>query len=179
MLSSFVLTPLLGLVAASPRLFQRDAVTSAARTSAPSGAILVDSTGKQTNSFPTVQQGVNALSSTTSDNQYLFIYPGTYIEQVYIPKLASNLTVQGYTTDASSYEKNEATITYNLALKDVANNDATATLRAWNPNTKFYNLNIANAFGHINVDGQNLAVSAHTKNQGYYGMQLLGSGKLK
>jgi len=69
---------------------------------------------------------------------------------------------------------NQATITYNLALKDVATNDLTATLRSWNPNTKFYNLNIENTFGHINSNGQNLAVSAYTKNQGYYGVQLIG-----
>jgi len=39
---------------------------------------------------------------------------------------------------------------------------------------KFYNLNIAKTFGHVSYNGQNLAVSAHTGNQGYYGMQLLG-----
>jgi pectin methylesterase-like acyl-CoA thioesterase len=117
---------------------------------------------------------VNALSPSTSTPQVLFIYPGSYVEQVYIPALKSNLTVQGYTTDARSYESNTATVTYDLALLNVTSDDLTATVRQWNPNTKFYNLNIANTFGHVSTNGQNLALSAHTTNQGYYGMQLLG-----
>jgi pectin methylesterase-like acyl-CoA thioesterase len=111
---------------------------------------------------------------TTTTPQYLFIYPGSYYEQVYIPLLKSNLTVQGYTTDATSYKNNAATITYNLALLNTTSDDLTATVRQWNTNTKFYNLNIANTFGHVSTNGQNLAISAHTGRQGYYGMQFLG-----
>lgn len=121
-----------------------------------------------------MEQGVTALSATTTTPQNLFIYPGSYYEQVYIPPLKSNLTVQGYTTDCSSYTNNTATITYNLALLNTTSDDLTATIRSWNPNTKFYNLNIANTFGHVPKNGQNLAVSAHTGNQGFYGVQLLG-----
>jgi pectin methylesterase-like acyl-CoA thioesterase len=40
----------------------------------------------------------------------------------------------------------------------------TATVRSWNPNTKFYNLSIANTFGHVSHNGQN---------QSYYGVQFL------
>jgi pectin methylesterase-like acyl-CoA thioesterase len=93
---------------------------------------------------------------------------------VYVPALKSNLTIQGYTLDARSYEGNTVLITFNLALENVTSDDLTATVRQWNPNTKVYNLNIANTFGHIPQNGQNLALSAHTTNQGYYGMQLLG-----
>ena len=125
-------------------------------------------------SYPTVQEGIDALSPSTTTPQILFIYPGTYVEQVYIPALKSNLTVQGWTLDSRTYEGNTATITYNLALLNVTSDDLTATVRQWNPNTKFYNLNIANTFGHVSKNGQNLALSAHTGNQGYYGVQLLG-----
>jgi pectin methylesterase-like acyl-CoA thioesterase len=121
-----------------------------------------------------MQSGVNALSSSSTSPQSLFVYPGIYNEQVYIPSLKSNLTVQGYTTDCSSYVSNTATITYNLALLDTTSDDLTATVRSWNSNTKFYNLNIDNTFGHVSTNGQNLAVSAHTGNQGYYGVQLIG-----
>jgi len=145
------------------------------KTTAPSGAIIVDGTSPFTpGSFPTVQGGVNALSKMTTNPQVLFIHPGTYVEQVYIPPLKSHLTVQGWTPDSRSYEANTATITFNLALLNVSNDDETATVRQWNPNTKFYNLNIANTFGHVSKNGQNLAVSAHTTNQGYYGVQLWG-----
>lgn len=104
----------------------------------------------------------------------LFIFPGTYNEQVYIPSLTSNLTIQGYTTDATSYVENTATITFNLALLNVSNDDETATVRQWNPNTKVYNVNFVNTFGHVSTNGQALALSAHTGNQGYYGVQLIG-----
>jgi len=93
---------------------------------------------------------------------------------VYIPALKSNLTVQGWIPDARSYKGNAATITFNLTLLNVSNDDETATVRQWNLNTKFYNLNIANTFGHVSTNGQNLALSAHNTNQGYYGVQLWG-----
>lgn len=37
-----------------------------------------------------------------------------------------------------------------------------------------YNINIFNTFGHIESDGQNLALSAEATNQGYYAMGLYG-----
>lgn len=37
-----------------------------------------------------------------------------------------------------------------------------------------YNINILNTFGHIPSNGQNLALSAHSTNQGYYGVGLFG-----
>jgi len=88
--------------------------------------------------------------------------------------LESSLIVQGYTTDATSYGDNEVNITFDLALENTTSDDLTATVRQWNPNTKFYNVNIHNTFGHIPENGQNLALSAHTTNQGYYGVQLIG-----
>lgn len=146
-----------------------------ARTSPSEGAIIVDGSSVPiTGSFPTVQSGVNALSLNSTTPQTLFIYSGTYIEQVYIPLLKSNLTVQGYTEDAQSYEGNKATISCNLSRQNISSNDLTATLRQWNTNTKIYNLNIINNFGRATTNGQALAVSAHTGNQGYYGVQLWG-----
>ncbi|GIC91863.1 uncharacterized protein Aud_008317 [Aspergillus udagawae] len=146
-----------------------------ARVSPPAGAVVVDNSAKpHPGSHATVQAGVNALNTTTTNPQQLFIFPGTYTEQVYIPRLKSNLTVQGYTCNAKSYEHNKATITYNLALINTTSDDLTATLRQWNPNTKIYNLNVVNTFGHIPKNGQNLAVSAEADGQAYYGCQLIG-----
>ncbi|KAB8295956.1 hypothetical protein EYC80_008776 [Monilinia laxa] len=160
----------LGSVSAAPALQER----ATARTSAPAGAVIVDKTGAVSGSYTTVQAGVNALSNTTESPQYLFIHPGTYVEQVYVPALKSNLTIQGYTKDARTYTKNQVTLSYNLALKDTTSDDLTATLRQWNTNTKVYNLIIENTFGHISKNGQNLAISAHTGNQGYYATQFIG-----
>lgn len=100
-----------------------------AHTSAPSGAIIIDKTSATKGSYATFQKGVNALSTSTTAPQYLFIYPGTYTEQVYVPALKSNLTIQGYTEDATTYNGNQVTLTYNLALKDITSDDLTATLR--------------------------------------------------
>jgi pectin methylesterase-like acyl-CoA thioesterase len=146
-----------------------------ARVTPEKGAVVVDnSASPYPGSFSTVQGGVNALNTTTTTPQSLFVFPGTYVEQVYIPRLKSNLTVQGYTCNSKGYEHNTATITYNLALINTTSDDKTATLRQWNPNTKVYNMNIVNTFGHIPKNGQNLAVSAETTGQGYYGCQLIG-----
>lgn len=145
-----------------------------ARVSPRPDAIVVDNRAHpNTGTYSSIQEGVDALNTTTTKPQELFIFPGTYVEQVYVPPLKSNLTIQGYTCDSRSYDRNMATITYNLALINTTSDDLTATLRQWNRNTRVYNLNIVNTFGHIPKNGQNLAVSAGTSNQGYYGCQLI------
>ena len=110
---------------------------SSVRTRAPCGAVVVDATGKHSN-LTTVQAGVNALSTTATGTQDLFIYPGVYYEQVYIPPRAANLTVYGWTEDTSSYQGNTVNITYNLALINTTSDDLTATVRAWTTNFKMY-----------------------------------------
>lgn len=143
------------------------------RTAPPCGAVVVDQSGEHSN-YTTVQAGVDALSTTEDGTQYLFIYPGLYTEQVYIPPRSANLTVQGWTEDALSYHGNAVNITYDLALINVTHDDETATVRVWSENFKMYNLNIFNTFGHIPENGQNLALSAYVTNQGYYGVALYG-----
>ena len=97
-----------GLITASPlSLFKRQTPTS--RTAPPPGAVVVDQTG-QYSDYTTVQSGVDALSTNATGLQSLFIYPGVYTEQVYIPPRAANLSVYGYTTDTSSYEGNTVNI---------------------------------------------------------------------
>ena len=65
-----------------------------ARVSPEPGAVIVDrNTHLYPGSFSTVQEGVIALNHSTTQEQNLFMFPGTYVEQVYIPYLMSNLTV--------------------------------------------------------------------------------------
>ncbi|KAG8630654.1 hypothetical protein KVT40_002273 [Elsinoe batatas] len=163
-------TALLGLVSgvlAAPNRY--------VRTTPPSSAVIVDSTGTQANSVLTVGAAIARLTNTT-DAQSIFIYPGVYREQVYIPPLAGALTVQGYTSDARSYSDNQVTITFNLSrtTPGLANNDATSTVRLWTKNVKLYNLNIANTFGSAPTNGQALALSAQATNQGFYGCNFTG-----
>jgi len=139
----------------------------AGRTTAPAGCLTVGSSG----TYKTVQAAVNALSASSTTAQCIFIAKGTYKEQVYIKALKSALTLYGETTDTSSYTGNTVTITQGKSQDDSANNDATATLRAWTTNLKVYNINLVNTRGQ---GSQALALSANTGKQGYYGCQFKG-----
>ncbi|KAG4426352.1 hypothetical protein IFR04_000535 [Cadophora malorum] len=172
---------LISLVTASPLASKKVKATNAGATiravdqsTPPAGAVVVDASGAVSGSFKTVQAGVDALSKTATESQTLFIVSGTYREQVYIQALKSPLVVMGETTDASSYEANTVTIINNISRNTVANNDLTATVRNWTPNSKFYNVNFENDFGHTATNGQNLALSAQATDQGYYGCQFIG-----
>jgi pectinesterase len=92
-----VLTPFLALISLT---------LAASRTKAPPGALTV---GRR-QQYTTISQAVAALSNTTTSEQVIFIQPGTYAEQVYIPKLSGPLTVFGYTKDDSKYASNQVTI---------------------------------------------------------------------
>ena len=98
---------------------------AASRTSAPSGALVVGSTGK----YSTIQKAVNALSTSSTSAQSIFIQAGTYSEQVTVPALKGLLTIYGYTADTSGYAGNKVTITAAHALANEASDDATGTLR--------------------------------------------------
>jgi pectinesterase len=126
---------------------------AASRTKAPPGALTVGKRQK----YPTISQAVAALSNTTTAEQVIFIQPGTYAEQVYIPKLSGPLTVFGYTKDDSKYASNQVTIVASESQKSQPNNDLTATLRVWTSDFKLYNVNVKNAFGE---GSQAVAVSA-------------------
>ncbi|TKA74709.1 hypothetical protein B0A55_05100 [Friedmanniomyces simplex] len=140
------------------------------RNTAPSGALVVGKTGH----YSTIQKAVNALSTSSSSAQSIFIQPGTYQEQVYIQKLAGPLTIYGSTSEASSYTGNQVTITASHALSGESNDDATATLRVWTSNFKMYNVNVKNTYGYAAKNGQALALSASAKDQGYYGCGFYG-----
>jgi pectinesterase len=139
----------------------------AARTSPPAGCLAVGSSA----TYKTVQSAVNALSTSSNSAQCIFIYKGTYKEQVYIPQLSSALTIYGETTNTASFASNTVTITQGKSQDDSPNNDETATLRAHTSNLKVYNINLVNTRGQ---GSQALAVSAQKDKQGYYACQFKG-----
>lgn len=145
------------------------------RLTPPRGALVVDISSKLPGSYPNISAAVTALRNTSSP-QTIYIAPGTYDEQVYIPPLAGPLVVQGYTKDARSWKDNKVTITGNLSRQTpgLVNNDATATVRLWTANVKLYNLDVANTFGEAATGGQALALSAQNTNQGFYGCRFTG-----
>jgi pectinesterase len=70
-----------------------------------------------------LQKAVNALSTSSTTAQSIFIYSGTYNEQVTIPSLKSALTIYGYTTDTSSYTSNVVNIQHSSSLASGAASD--------------------------------------------------------
>ncbi|KAG7383252.1 hypothetical protein PHYPSEUDO_003875 [Phytophthora pseudosyringae] len=149
-----------------------------ARTDPPAGAIVVDVTGAYKNSFKTVSEAAARLDPNTTSEQTVFVRPGVYNEQLYIPRLSGPLLLQGFTCDAKSYASNEATITWAKAQKDIpatvtgeSRNDMTSTVRFYSDNVKVYNLNIANTAGNV---GQALAVNVNGTDYGFYGCNLTG-----
>lgn len=129
------------------------------RTIAPSGALTVGS-GE---TYSTIQDAVDALDSSTSDEQSIFIKPSTYDEQVLVSALKGPLTIYGYTEDTSSYNDNQVTITSSHALADESTDDETGTLRVETTNFKMYNINVKNTWGNQGSDSQALAVSANAE----------------
>ncbi|KAH6889473.1 pectin lyase fold/virulence factor [Thelonectria olida] len=136
----------------------------AARTTAPSGAIVVAKSGGD---YTTIQEAVDSVTS----GGVIFIQPGTYEEQVLIADTAGSLTIYGYTEDDQDYSKNEVTLTHSLGADEAGNNDSSGTLRAKNDGLKVYNVNVVNSRG----EGvQAIALSAYGSEQGYYGCQFTG-----
>ncbi|KAK7454400.1 pectinesterase [Colletotrichum acutatum] len=136
----------------------------AARTSPPSGALVVAKSGGK---YTSIQKAVDAASS----GAVIFIQPGTYNEQVLIPANKGALTIYGYTADDQDYSKNQVTVTNSLGADVAGSNDASGTFRAKNDNLKVYNINIVNSRG---KGVQAIALSAYGNQQGYYGIQAKG-----
>ena len=138
------------------------------RTSPPAGCISVAKSGQK---FTTIQSAVDSLSTTSTSAQCIFIYPGTYQEQVYVAPRSAKLTIYGSTSDPSGYASNSVTITQGRSQDDSQSNDLTGTLRAWAVGLTVYNVNIVNTRGQ---GSQAIALSAQADQQGYYGVKLVG-----
>ncbi|OBT74991.1 hypothetical protein VF21_06298 [Pseudogymnoascus sp. 05NY08] len=137
-------------------------------TTPPSGALTVGSGG----TYSTIQKAINALSTSSSSTQKIFIYSGTYNEQVKIPALSGPLEVYGYSASGKSYSGNKVTVQQSCSqLSCGTNNDGTATISNHAANTKFYNLNIKNTYG---KGSQAVALSCYGTKQSYYGVALYG-----
>ncbi|TID21475.1 pectin methylesterase [Venturia nashicola] len=141
------------------------ASTVVAITTPPSGALVVGPSGK----YKTLQSAVTAASNGAT----IFIEPGTYKEQVFIPEKKSNLKIIGSSSQDTTFTGNKVTITGALAQDSSGkpNNDGTATLRAWGDGLKVYNVNFANTRGE---GSQALALSAYGNQLGFYGCQFTG-----
>ncbi|KAJ6494569.1 carbohydrate esterase family 8 protein [Mycena sanguinolenta] len=141
----------------------------ASRTTPPAGAIVVRQTGATSGQFTTIQAAVNSLPNDSSSRS-IFIFPGSYKEQVFITRTGP-LTIYGSTTDTTSYTSNSVTITFSDSAAQAGSDDPSGTLRVHKDNFAMYNVNVRNTFG---VGSQALALSAYGTNQGYYGCAFYG-----
>lgn len=132
---------------------------AASRTSPPSGCLHVAKSG---GSYTTVQSAIDDLSTTSTDDQCVFIDQGTYTEQVFIDTRAAQLTIYGYTADTTSYANNKAIITYNSPASTAGSNDASGTLRVHAANVKVYVSDVVLLLLHVDADPK-LGYSAHAR----------------
>ncbi|KAJ0118698.1 Pectinesterase [Diaporthe amygdali] len=148
-------------------------VLAASRTSPPSGSITVCSSGCNYN---TIQKAVSSISTSSKDEHSIFIYSGTYTEQVTVPVLSGKLNIYGYTTDTTDYSGNVVNLEWKSALATgAADDEHTAALINTSPNVAVYNINIKNTYGKpTGSNGQAIALSAYNTEQGYYGVGLYG-----
>ncbi|KAL1601596.1 hypothetical protein SLS60_006511 [Paraconiothyrium brasiliense] len=154
----------LGLALASP-LEKR-----ASRTSPPSGCKVVRGSGTLSGEYSTLGAAITALGTSSTASACIFIYSGTYTEQVVI-QYKGPLTVYGYTTDTGSYKSNVVTITHKLSSPDAGSLDASATLNVKSASFALYNINVANTYG---KGAQAVALVANGNKQGYYGVSFKG-----
>lgn len=148
----------------------------------PSGAVLVSVNAAITNSFANL---TSALASLPADgtSQVIFIYPGTYTEQVSVGRSGS-VKIIGYQTGSvgKGYSGNQVTISYSRGLSVVApvaagHTDAeTAVISTATTNIAFYNVNFINT---DNSDGATasyvtLAASVYGDQIGFYGCSMIG-----
>lgn len=135
------------------------------RTSPPDGAVVVRQSGTKSGEYSTISAAV----ATLSGGETVFIYPGTYEEQVNIT--VADVTISCYTEDIGTYKSNVVTITNNLNAQDNGGNDACATLRAEKDGFNLYNCIVKNTYGQ---GKQATAVAARGNKQGFYGSSFTG-----
>lgn len=69
------------------------------------------------------------MDTGSSSTQAIFIYSGTYNEQVKIPALSGGLEVYGYSEDDTSYSGNEVTVQQSCSQTSCnTNNDGTGMI---------------------------------------------------
>ncbi|KAF9025069.1 pectinesterase [Hymenopellis radicata] len=144
-------------------------VFAASRTSPPSGSKVVRAGTTTSGEYSTLTAAINALPND-STSQSIFIYPGTYSEQVYITRTGP-LTIYGYTSNTDTYTGNQVTISANVTASSAGSNDASGTLRIHKNDFKMYNVNVANTYG---KGTQAIAISQYGSRVGLYACSFTG-----
>ncbi|UPK92125.1 hypothetical protein LCI18_003060 [Fusarium solani-melongenae] len=140
-------------------------VSCSPRTSAPSGCLSVRASGASSGEYASLEAAVAALGSgSTSSTACIFMYPGTYEEQVVINVYKGALTLYGYSTDTSSYSGNQVTIKHSENSTVAGSDEASSTVEARGTNFKMYNIDVVNSF----VGSQAVAFTSRGDQQSFY-----------
>jgi pectin methylesterase-like acyl-CoA thioesterase len=147
----------------------------------PAYAVIVATDGR-TGSFANLTAALAFLPSD-STNQTIFMYPGTYTEQVPSISRPGAVRIIGYSTGhpGQSYQDNQVTVTFARGLSvsplPSGHSDAeTATVSTASNRISFYNINMVNS---ENLDGSTanyvtLAASIYGNDIGFYGCTFIG-----
>ena len=119
-----------------------------------------------------IQDAVSSIDTSSTDESSIFIYSGTYTEQVTVPELSGKLSIYGYTEDTSDYTGNVVSLEYDSSIASgAADDESTSALIVESENVAVYNIDITNTYGE---GSQAIALSAYNTEQGYYGVGLYG-----
>ncbi|RGP63630.1 hypothetical protein FLONG3_9843 [Fusarium longipes] len=152
-------------------------------TTPPKNAVLVSVDGKETDSYSSLTDALKSLPKD-STSQVIFVYPGTYEEQVPSINRPGPITIIGYTETepGKTYTSNQVTITQAKGLSVAGtipagrNNADTATIATASTKIAFYNVKFVNT---DNLDGATpsyvtLAGSVYGDKIGFYGCSFIG-----
>lgn len=148
-------------------------------TIAPAGAYIVSQTAIDgVNTYNTIQAALDAMPAISSKSSIVtvFIYPGTYTEQLVVNRTGTTIFL-GYSEDPSDWSANKVTISYNYGVDtqaDESNSDS-ATVYATGNYFQAVNINFANTYGTTkNYASLGFAVKS-SKYAGLYGCQVSGN----
>ncbi|KAI5251701.1 pectin lyase-like protein [Aureobasidium subglaciale] len=148
----------------------------------PQYAVVVSADGQHNASFTNLTAALASLPNDNT-NQTIFLYAGTYTEQIPSINRPGAVRVIGYTSGnpGQNYKDNSVTVTFARGLSvsplPVGHNDAeTATVATASNRISFYNVNFINS---DNLDGLEpnyvtLAASIYGNDIGFYGCSFQG-----
>jgi pectin methylesterase-like acyl-CoA thioesterase len=115
----------------------------------PPGAYIVSKEAiNGVTTYDTIQAAINALPVSSKVTPTVFIYPGTYKEQIVLSRAGTTFFI-GYSESPDDYNKNQVTITYDKGIdtQAEASNSDSATFYATGNYFQAVNINFENTFG--------------------------------
>ncbi|PYH82409.1 pectin lyase-like protein [Aspergillus uvarum CBS 121591] len=146
-------------------------------TTPPAGAYIVSKTAiANVTTYDTIQSALNALPTSSKVTPTVFIYPGTYEEQLVVNRSGTTIFM-GYSDNHLDYSSNQVTIQYNHGVDtqaDESNSDS-ATVYATGNYFQAVNINFVNNYGTTkNYASLGFALKS-SKYASLYGCQVTGN----